>query len=88
VVASFLHHDPHRASAAVPGKNSNKRWDDAYKNASDIKNLQCRKLGPTKLANSPMNLLGGGSWRWPGTLQLDPAKHRAILEAEIGARST
>jgi hypothetical protein len=58
------------------------------KNASDINNLQCQKSRPTKFANSPLNLLGGGSWRWPGTLRLDPAKHRAILEAEIGARST
>jgi hypothetical protein len=58
------------------------------KNASDINNLQCQKSRPTKFANSPLNLLGGGSWRWPDTLRLDPAKHRAILEAEIGARST
>jgi len=56
------------------------------KNASDINNLQCQKSGPTKFANSPLNVLGGGSWHWPSTPLLNPRKHRAIIDGEIGGR--
>ena len=46
--------------------------------------LQARKPGSSKFDSAPLDLLGG-RWRWPGTARLDPAKRRAIIEAEIGS---
>jgi hypothetical protein len=69
-----------------PGYRDSGNGTKPIKNASDINNLQCQKSGPTKFANSPLNLLGGGSWHWPGTSRLNPNKHRAIIDGEIGGR--
>jgi hypothetical protein len=74
-IAAFVTHDTGRSTQGL-------------KSGSGIKYLQGRKSGPSILAKSPLDLLGHSSWRWPDTLRLDPAKRRAILEAETGARST
>jgi hypothetical protein len=36
------------------------------------------------LKSRPLNLLGGGEWRWPGTTQLDATTRAKIVRAEIG----
>ena len=57
------------------------------RNASDINDLQAQKSRPNSSANAPLDLLGGGSWRWPGTPPLNLAKRKAIIAAEIGSVS-
>ena len=44
------------------------------------------KSQPTALFSVPLNLLGGGSWRWPGTPKLDPVVRENIISAEIVGR--
>jgi hypothetical protein len=81
------------AKAVAEGKFNDPRYlgsgsgTKPQKNASDINSLQAQKSGPNNSANAPLNLLGGGSWRWPGTPPLNPAKPKAVLEAEIGSVS-
>jgi hypothetical protein len=36
-------------------------------------------------ANAPLNVLGGGSFRWPETPRLDARTLENILSSEIGA---
>jgi endogenous inhibitor of DNA gyrase (YacG/DUF329 family) len=36
------------------------------------------------LKSRPLNLLGGGEWRWPGPTQLDATTRSKIVCAEIG----
>jgi hypothetical protein len=55
------------------------------KSANSVKGLQRLKSGPSVFVSPPLNLVGGGSWRWPGTRRLDPAQRRLILEHEIPA---
>ena len=38
-----------------------------------------------RLHGAPQNILGGGSWRWPGSLHVDAATQAKIVHAEIGA---
>jgi hypothetical protein len=73
-IAAFVTHDTGRSPQGL-------------KSGSGIKYLQGRKSGPSILAEPPVELLGHCSWRWPGAPRLDPAKRRAIVEAEIGGRS-
>jgi hypothetical protein len=73
-IAAFVTHDTGRSTQGP-------------KSESGIKDLQGRKSGPSILAKPPLELLGHGSWHWPGVPRLDPAKRRAIVEAEIGGRS-
>ena len=56
-------------------------------------NERCRTYEPrtlrrpnrnTTYAAAPLNLVGGGSHRWPGATKLDPELRAAILHAEIG----
>jgi hypothetical protein len=70
-ISAFVTHDTGHSTS--PLKNSNEN-----------NSMQGRKSGSSKFANAPLDLLGG-RWRWPGTARLDPAKHRAIIEAEIGS---
>jgi hypothetical protein len=44
------------------------------------------KSRPSDLFSTPVNLLGGGQWRWPNSTRLDARKLATILRAEIGAR--
>ena len=38
---------------------------DPRKSASNINALRGAKTGPSPYANAPLNVLGGGSFRWP-----------------------
>jgi hypothetical protein len=55
------------------------------KSANSIKGLPGQKSGSSDFGDAPLDLVGGGSWRWPGTRWLDPTKRRSILEREIPA---
>jgi hypothetical protein len=56
-----------------------------HKSASNFKGLQRRKTGSSTFANAPLNILGGGSFRWPGTPRLDARTLENIRRSEIGA---
>jgi hypothetical protein len=56
------------------------------KSSSNVNGLERRESRPTALFSVPLNLLGGGSWRWPGTPKLDPVVREKIRSAEIGGR--
>jgi hypothetical protein len=56
-----------------------------HKSASNIKALQGAKMRPSPYANAPLNILGGGSFRWPGRTPLDARTLENILRSEIGA---
>ena len=55
------------------------------KKESIINGLQRRKTGSSLYANSPLNILGGGSFRWPHTPPLDAHTLENIRSSEIGA---
>lgn len=55
------------------------------KSASNINDLQGAKKGSNPYANAPLNVLGSGSFRWPGTERLDARTLENILRSEIGA---
>jgi hypothetical protein len=55
------------------------------KSLNEISSLQGRKMGSSLFANAPLNILGGGSFRWPGHTRLDPRTLENILRSEIGA---
>jgi hypothetical protein len=38
-----------------------------------------------RLHGAPRNILGGGGWRWPGSLHVDATTQAKIVGAEIGA---
>ena len=52
---------------------------------SKIKDLQRTKSQPSGLFSTPVNLLGGGQWRWPNAARLDARTLANILRAEIGS---
>ena len=54
------------------------------KSISKIKGLQRAKSPSTGLFSTPLNLLGGGQWRWPNATRLDARTLANILRAEIG----
>jgi hypothetical protein len=56
------------------------------KSISNINGLQKAKSRPSDSFSTPVNLLGGGQWRWPNSTRLDARKLATILRAEIGAR--
>jgi hypothetical protein len=56
-----------------------------HKSTSKINVLQGQKTGSSPYANAPLNILGGGSFRWPGTPRLDARTLKNILRSEIGA---
>jgi predicted nucleic acid-binding Zn ribbon protein len=57
----------------------------AHKSASNINELQGAKRRPSPYAPAPLNILGGGSFRWPGRTRLDAGTLENILRSEIGA---
>jgi hypothetical protein len=65
---------PYTALPTTPHKSTNK-----------INALQGAKTRPSPYANAPLNLLGGGSFRWPETPRLDARTSENILRSEIGA---
>jgi hypothetical protein len=56
-----------------------------HKSARNINKLQGQKTGSSPYANAPLNLVGGGSFRWPGHMPLDARTLENILRSEIGA---
>jgi hypothetical protein len=46
--------------------------------------LQWPKTGSSLSANGPINLLGGGSWKWAGAGQLDGTTLAKIRRSEVG----
>lgn len=73
MVSRFVTH--HTARSTTPQKSSSK-----------INRLHRRKSRLTVSFSVPLNLLGGGSWRWPDTPTLDPIVREKITRAEIGDR--
>jgi hypothetical protein len=55
------------------------------KSISKIKDLQRTISRPSGLFSTPLNLLGGGQWRWPNAARLDAQTLAKILRAEIGS---
>ncbi len=55
-----------------------------HKSANNFNELQSRKTGSSTFANAPLNILGGGSFRWPNTPKLDRRTVENILRSEIG----
>jgi hypothetical protein len=56
------------------------------KSSRNINDLQGQKSPPSTAGKAPLELLGGGTWRWPSTLTFDPAVLEKIRRAEIGDR--
>jgi len=46
--------------------------------------LPTGRTGSSLFANAPLNLLGGGSWRWPGEPTLDGKLLAKIRHSEVG----
>ena len=55
------------------------------KSPSNINGLR-RPKSQSSFGRAPLNLVGGGSWRWPGAVTLDPAVREKIMRIEIGDR--
>jgi hypothetical protein len=54
------------------------------KSARNINALQGAKTRSSTFANPPLNIVGGGSFRWPNTPALDAKTREAIRLCEIG----
>jgi hypothetical protein len=59
-----------------------------HKSASKNNRLQRPKSRSSLFANAPLNILGGGSWRWPDTPLIEPKTWANIVSAEIGCPVT
>jgi hypothetical protein len=55
-----------------------------HKSASENNVLQWPKTGSSLSVNGPLNILGGGSWRWPGAGHLDRKTLAKIRWCELG----
>jgi hypothetical protein len=55
------------------------------KSSNEINPLPRQKTGSSLYTNVPLNILGGGSWRWPDTPKLDAATLARMVRSEIGA---
>jgi hypothetical protein len=51
---------------------------------SENNNLRRAKIESSLFANAPLNILGGGSWRWPNTPQIDGKTWAKVVRAEVG----
>ena len=56
-----------------------------HKSPSKNNVLQTSKKRSSLFANAPLNILGGGSWRWRNTPQIDCETSARIVRAEIGS---
>jgi hypothetical protein len=57
-----------------------------HKLSSQNNVLQWPKSGSSLFCNGPLNLLGGGSWKWPGAGHLDSKTLAKIRHSEIGGK--
>jgi len=48
--------------------------------------LQWPKSGSSLSCNGPINLLGGGSWKWPAAGEIDRKTRAKILRCEVGGQ--
>lgn len=55
-----------------------------HKSVSENNVLQWPKTGSSLSANGPINLLGGGNWKWPGAGSLDGPTLAKIRWSEVG----
>jgi hypothetical protein len=55
-----------------------------HKSASNFNGLQKRKSGSSVYFDAPLNILGGGSFCWADTPQLDPQVLENIRHSELG----
>jgi hypothetical protein len=55
------------------------------KSTSKTKDLQRTKSQQSDSFSTPVNVLGGGQWRWPNSTRLDAQTLAKILRAEIGS---
>jgi endogenous inhibitor of DNA gyrase (YacG/DUF329 family) len=58
-----------------------------HKSASNFNGLQRRKSGSSIYFDAPLNILGGASFRWANTPQLDPQMLENIRRSELGGRN-
>jgi hypothetical protein len=56
-----------------------------HQSASNFNELQRRKSGSSIYFDTPLHILGGGSWIWPGTPQLDAWTWQNIVALELEA---
>jgi hypothetical protein len=56
------------------------------KSSSNVNGLGRQKSQRTGFGKAPLNLLGGGSWYWPGTPTLDAVVREKIRRTEIEGR--
>lgn len=54
------------------------------KSSNENNLLQWPKTGSSLSANGPLNLLGGGSWKWSGAGQIDSKTLAKIRWCEVG----
>jgi hypothetical protein len=55
------------------------------KSVSKNNSVQAAKTGSSLFCNGPLNLLGGGSWKWPARGYLDRNTLAKIQHSEIGS---
>ena len=55
------------------------------KSFSKINGVPNPKSRPSNSFNTPLDLLGGGQWRWPNSPRLDARTLANILRAELGS---
>lgn len=55
-----------------------------HKSSNENNVLQWPKSGSSLSANGPLNLLGGGSWKWPEAGRLDIKTISKIRRCEVG----
>jgi hypothetical protein len=65
-----------------PGYTGNVTNPPKSSNENNV--LQWQKTGSSLSINGPLNLLGGGSWRWPATGHLDGKTLSKIRHCEVG----
>lgn len=55
-----------------------------YKSSNENNVLQWPQTGSSLSANGPINLLGGGSWKWPGAGHVDIKTISKVRWCEVG----
>jgi hypothetical protein len=57
-----------------------------HKSANKNNDLQPSKSASSLFGNAPLNLLGGGPWRWPDAVHPDSKTVANIIHREVGGR--
>lgn len=72
--------------SAVVTHHDTRHFTTPQKSSSKVNELGRQKSQRTGFGKAPLNLLGGGSWSWPGAPKLDPVVRQKIISAEIVGR--